>query len=404
MTSTHPTPAPVPPPAPAADPPRSAAVSARVLTAFADLAPLGARGEEYSVDFGPAVLAALTVAADGPRTPPAPAPRAVAAWLRQLRQGCTHPGLFGWGLGGYLLGLRTAAAAWPRLGGLADTAYRELAACSGRWRTEGLAWCDYDLVTGTAGSLLALAADPACTRRDVAHAVGHLTALCADADLRRLRVGRYKDEEMRGWNHDRVNSGAAHGAAGVATALCRAADATGLTPEIAASLEHVASWYLTRYEAGTRSVVTWPPAGGLTHLPSRPLTWCYGTPGIAWALWETGRVLDDAPLREFALHAATSFLRGYDEEADHPDLSLCHGQAGLALVCDAFHRHAGLAGAAALRDRLVARLLERLDEVTDLAARDGTLLTGATGACAALLTLESGASGDRSWLAAFGLR
>ncbi|WP_055557159.1 lanthionine synthetase LanC family protein, partial [Streptomyces kanamyceticus] len=399
-----PAPAPAPQRSPSPSLSDSVAISTRVLTAFADLAPKGARGAEYSVDFGPAVLAALTVAAHGPRRPPEAAPRAVAAWLRQLRQGCTHPGLFGWGLGGYLLGLRTAAAAWPRLGGLADTAFRELAACSGRWRTEGLAWSDYDLVTGTAGSLLALAADPACTRQDVAHAVGHLTALCANADLGRLRVGRYKDEEMRGWNHDRVNSGAAHGAAGVATALCGAADATGLTQEIAASLEHLASWYLTRYESGARSVITWPPAGGMTHLPSRPLTWCYGTPGISWALWETGRVLDDAPLREFALHAAASFLRGYDEEADRPDLSLCHGMPGLALLCDAFDRHAGLAGAAALRDRLVARVLARLDEVTDLAAHDGTLLTGATGACAALLTLESGTSGDRSWLAAFGLR
>ncbi|MFE0172149.1 lanthionine synthetase LanC family protein [Streptomyces sp. NPDC059002] len=397
MTTTHR----IPPPAP--DLPRP--MSTRVLTAFADLAPLGARGEEYSIDFGPAVLAALTAAAataaDPRQPPPAPAARAVAAWLRQLRQGCTHPGLFGWGLGGYLLGLRSAAAVWPGLGGLAGTAFRELAACSGRWRTQGLAWCDYDLVTGTAGTLLALAADPACTRDDVTHAVGHLTALCAHADLPGLRVGRYKGEEMRGWNHGRVNSGVAHGAAGVATALCRAADATGLTDEIARSLDHLASWYLTRYDAGPRGVITWPPAGDLTHLPGRPVTWCYGTPGIAWALWETGRVIDDAPLREFALHTADSFLRGYDEAADRPDLSICHGLPGLALVCDAFDRYTDLPGAAALRDRLVGSLVERLDEVADLAAYDGTLLTGATGACATLLTLESG---DRTWLAAFGLR
>ncbi|MFJ2766391.1 lanthionine synthetase LanC family protein [Streptomyces sp. NPDC087300] len=399
MATTHRVPS--PPPGTS----RAAATSARVLTTFAELAPMGARGAEYSVDFGPAVLAALSAATASPgQPPPPPATRAVAAWLRQLRQGCTHPGLFGWGLGGYLLGLRTATTAWPGLGGLAGTAFRELAACTGRWRTEGLAWNDYDLVTGAAGSLLALATDPACTRQDLAYAVGHLTTLCADADLRRLRVGRYKDEEMRGWNHGRVNSGAAHGAAGVAVALCRAADATGLTDDIAASLDRLASWYLKRYETGTRSVVVWPPAGDMTHLPSRPLTWCYGTPGIAWALWETGRVLDDAPLREFALHSANSFLNGYDETADRPDLSLCHGLSGLALVCDAFDRHAGLTRAAELRDRLVERLHERLDEVTDLASDDGTLLTGATGACAALLTLESGASCDRSWLAAFGLR
>ncbi|MEU7581394.1 lanthionine synthetase LanC family protein [Streptomyces sp. NPDC041068] len=385
--------------------PTSLSVSAHVLTAFAALAPKGEQGEEYSIDFGPAVLAALTAAATstggGPPPVETPPSRALAAWLRQLRHGCTHPGLFGWGLGGYLLGLRTAAAVWPGLGGLAGLAFRELAGSAGRWHDRELAWYDYDLVTGTAGTVLALASDPACTRGDLAHSVGHLTSLCDGVGLARLRVGQYKGEDMRGWNHGRVNSGAAHGAAGVALAMCRAADATGLTPELTLSLDHLASWYLTRYESGVRNVIAWPPAGDLAHLPSRPLTWCYGTPGIAWALWETGRVLDDAPLREFALHVAASFLRGYDEEADRPDLTLCHGLPGLALVCDAFDRHARLPGAAALRDRLVGRLVERLEEVAELAERDGTLLTGATGACAALLTLETG---NRTWLPAFGLR
>ncbi|MEV5981804.1 lanthionine synthetase LanC family protein [Streptomyces sp. NPDC052114] len=404
MTTTHRVPNSLSPALSAAVREPALVVSARVLTSFADRAPRHDQGEEYSIDFGPAVLAALTASASSSGTPPprdAPASRAVAAWLRQLRHGCTHPGLFGWGLGGYLLGLRTAASVWPALGGLAGTAFRELAGVAGRWHTRDLAWYDYDVVTGAAGTVLALAADPSCTQDDLTHAVGHLTALCDGGELSGLRVGRYKGEEMRGWNHGRVNSGAAHGAAGVALALCRAADTAGLTPQLTLSLDHLASWYLSRYESGVRGIVVWPPAGNLAHLPSRPLTWCYGTPGIAWALWETGRILDDAPLREFALHVAASFLRGYDDEADRPDLSLCHGLPGLALVCDAFDRHARLPGAAALRDRLVGRVLERLEEVVELGERDCTLLTGATGACAALLTLETG---DRTWLPAFGLR
>ncbi|MFE3181824.1 lanthionine synthetase LanC family protein [Streptomyces violascens] len=374
-------------------------VSTHVLQAFTRSAPTGALGAEYSIDFGPAVLASLIA---GPRRPPPDAPEslAVAAWLRQLRHGCNHPGLFGWGLAGYLLGLRSAALTWPGLGGLVERARKELAATAS-WQAENLAWYDYDLVTGTSGTLLVLASDPACTPDDLEATATHLTALCTRDDLQGLRVGHYKDEQMRGWNHGRVNTGMAHGATGVTAALCRAAEAGGLSDELASALRRLATWLVEHSATGDRGLCSWPIAGGLSDLPLRPQAWCYGTPGISWTLWETGRVLSDPRLQAFALDAAASFLRAYDEDIHQPDLSVCHGIPGLILICDAFDRYTPLQGAGELRDRLLRGLLDRLDEVAVLAEHDCTLLSGATGACAVLLTLRSG---TRSWLPAFGLR
>ncbi|NGN62448.1 subtilin biosynthesis protein spaC [Streptomyces sp. A7024] len=381
-----------------------------VLTAFARAIGADERGAEYSIDFGPAVLAAL-VGQDhphadsglGPPAEPGPEASAFVAWLRTLREGCTHPGLFGWGLAGYLQGLNTARPVWPAVAGLADAARAELSDCAHRWRPDRMGWLDYDVVTGPAGSLLVLAADPRSAPRDLTATTGHLTRLCDTPELTALRVGRYRGEDLRGFNYGRINTGIAHGAAGVALALAAAARATGLTADLGTALTRLATWLRGESRIAPGGLITWPHAGGVAELPRGPQAWCYGTPGVAWALWETAGVLGDAELADFALDAAASVLRWYDsgDTAAPLGLTLCHGAPGLALLCDAFDRYAALPGAGPLRDRLVSELLGRQDEVIALADEDTTLLSGASGACAALLTLYGG---DRGWLSAFGLR
>ncbi|WP_187414497.1 lanthionine synthetase LanC family protein [Nonomuraea sp. PA05] len=433
----------------------------RVLTAFAETAPAGRRGEEYSIDFGPAVIASLLTGPPapsphkpgphepsphkpGPHEPSAvvrgtgpgePESRALAAWLHQLRAACTHPGLYGWGGAGYLLGLRLATPAWPALAPLAARLRRELAREHVHWHRHPLAWYDYDIVTGTAGTLMVLATDPDLQPGDLDLAVSHLTRLCSDDELTGLRVGSYRDEPMRGWNHGRVNTGVAHGAAGVTLALCAAADATGLhnppaarpaqpdagpaqpdagparpdgrpddrpADRLATALTRLSRWLTAQSRVNDDGMITWPQAGDMNRLQRRPQAWCYGTPGVSWALWEAGRILGDDETQRFALTAMSTFLETYDENVDRPDVSICHGLPGLILLCDTFDRHTGLEGAATLRDHLAGRLTDRLAEVAELSAQDNnTLLSGAAGACAALLTVYGG---NRAWLPALGLR
>ena len=69
----------------------------------------------------------------------------------------------------------------------------------------------------------------------------------------------------------------------------------------------------------------------------RRQAWCYGSPGIAWALWESGRVLGRKDLEAFALDSMASFCAAFDPDF-HLDaepvarLGFCHGAAGTLAV------------------------------------------------------------------------
>jgi lantibiotic biosynthesis protein len=359
-------------------------------------------------DIGPVVLAAaLATGRAGPvPADDTPLGRALVVWLQQLRSPA-HPGLLGGGTAGRLLGLRIAATSWPRLGHLAAavrTRLRTYVAAS-PWASTDVGWPDYDLVTGPAGILLAFAADPAVDASGTAPLVAHLARLCAENDLRGLRVGQYRDDELRGWNHGRINMGLAHGVPGVAAALCASGYAGTPMEVIERPLRRLTSRMVAESYADARGVVSWavgsPGPRPAPQHACRRQAWCYGCPGNAWTLWEAGRLLGEPDLQAFASQAAVSFISAYDDDFYVDGLDICHGAAGLLAVLDAFTRHTPVPGAAALRDHLAGFLTDRLDAIAELASRDCSLQSGASGVIMALFAADGG---DRRWLAALGLR
>jgi hypothetical protein len=376
--------------------------------------------EDGFEDPGPMLLAALVASAGGHVDGRAPIPYAAAVWLRGCGAGGIHLGMCGRGMAGFVLALGQAARTWPELGGLADRARAELIALAAAvpWRSTEVGWEDYDLIMGAAGTLATLAADPRCTPRDNAPLVRHLAGLCADDELSGLRVSRYEDDPERGWNHGRLNAGIGHGVPGVAAGLQVAARVGGLSDVGSAALRRVAAWLVRQSYVDARGVRTWPSAGwepadlaagqrvAARHASTRQ-AWCYGAPGIAWTLWESARALNDPALEAIAVEAAGSFLAAYDDDIyldeRYPDkVGICHGAAGLLLIFDAFDRYAGLPGAGRLRDHLAAFIGERLDRVVGMAEQDLSMIAGATGVLAALLTY--GQDDGRQWLAGLGLR
>lgn len=123
--------------------------------------------------------------------------------------------------------------------------------------------------------------------------------------------------------------------------------------------------------------------------------WCYGMPGIAWALWTAGARAKAMRYLRILCQTFDPEMNLYGRDADR--LGICHGAAGVMLIADAFV-HAGVGGARGLRDLMRAYLAERLDLVPTL---DETLLMGASGVLAALLTVDGA---DRRWLRCLGLR
>jgi hypothetical protein len=121
--------------------------------------------------------------------------------------------------------------------------------------------------------------------------------------------------------------------------------------------------------------------------------WCYGMPGIAWALWTAGARADAVRLMRSLCQTFDPDVNLYGRDADR--LGICHGAAGILLIADAFVRE-GVTGAVGLRDLMFTYLTDRLDLLRDL---DDTLLLGAPGVLSALLT-----GADRTWLWCLGLR
>jgi hypothetical protein len=118
-------------------------------------------------------------------------------------------------------------------------------------------------------------------------------------------------------------------------------------------------------------------------------------------------VLGDSALQVLGEEAMRSFCRVFDVDFHYhmydasEELAICHGAAGTLAVADAFARHAGMSDAAALRDDLARYLLERVDQLADIARTDMTMLGGAGGILAVLLTAHGG---TRSWLSLIALR
>ncbi len=364
-------------------------------------------------DPGPLVLAALAAGRFGGPVHE----RVVERWLERLSE-ALRSGALEFGPTGPLSGLAFAMRTVPRLRRVSASLWEQIAEALPRdcWRSKEVRWFDYDLVRGPAGLLLTLVASGrldapgAQPRRRLAkQCVRQLLALCDD-ELAAFRLGRDQDDPRLKWGEGRINTGVAHGVAGVALALA-AALGHGVAPTTRArvALARIADWLVARSYVDRTGLRAWPHASLDGDAPSSrapsPQAWCYGTPGIAWALWESGRVLGRSDVTTFALAAMESWCErvepGVDRAADVPEqIGLCHGIAGMLALADAFERSAGLPAAARKARLLEELLLRNLSYVEGMGA-DRSLLTGAPGVLSILLTR---AGADRRWLIPFGLR
>jgi hypothetical protein len=166
---------------------------------------------------------------------------------------------------------------------------------------------------------------------------------------------------------------------------------------------------LSQSYEGNRGLRTWATAGldgGKPPEAQRRQAWCYGTPGIAWSLWESGRVLGRKDLQDFALNAMATFCSLFEPDL-HLDaeplarLGFCHGAAGTLAVADCFATHARSPPADVLARKLDRLLSGHLELIVHLAADDTSLVTGTSGMLSVLLTRRGA---PRGWLLPLGLR
>lgn len=387
-----------------------AALAVRLLDTWT-VRPRESTAEQPS-DPGVPVLAALVHATGAPGADES-ATRAVAVWARTAGQGPAHRGLYDGGLAGTLVGLRLGARVQPRLHAAADRLRDHLvhsAPAHHRCR-EQVTFPDYDLIVGPSGTLLALCAAAHPAPHQIQPFADHLAALCDSADLPRLRTAGYAGHPHLDWLDGRINTGLGHGVAGVVAALTAAVRRLGPDPGLLRALRHATGWLTRQSFVDGRAIRTWDGAGLDGPPPAGPRArqaWCYGTPGVSWALWDAADAIGDTETAAWAAAAFTTLAERYDEDfhlfGDRPGdrLGLCHGAAGVLAVADAFDRHAALPAAAHLKARLLTHVQDRLPTVETLGTHCMGLLGGAAGPLCVLLTAVHGTS--RAWLPCLALR
>ncbi|MER5727530.1 lanthionine synthetase C family protein [Streptomyces sp. NPDC002138] len=285
---------------------------------------------------------------------------------------------------------------------------------------DGVAFDAYDAVAGLSGVLAHLATTPSgrgpggeAVRSAARSLTGELVAL-SGARTAEGRPSWYVpprhyplDSYRETFPHGYVNLGLAHGVPGILSALALALSGGDGTPGLAAAVRRIADQVVAASfeDPWGRN---WPtgipldasgaeqPTAGLR--PARA-TWCYGAPGIACALLNAAEALGDAALRAVAVDAFEAVLRRFDASDGFPSATVCHGAAGLVVMCAEFARRTGSRKAAASLVPLTEHLLTHCDPGLPLGVQDleqpGVLLdspgilTGADGVALALWAVST---------------
>ncbi|MER7540113.1 lanthionine synthetase C family protein [Streptomyces sp. NPDC097704] len=161
-----------------------------------------------------------------------------------------------------------------------------------------------------------------------------------------------------------LNCGLAHGIPGLLAVLSLALRAGLEEPGQADAVRAVADW-LVEHRSDDAWGVNWPcviplpdPRGALPRgpLPARS-AWCYGSPGVARALWLAGEALDDEGLRDLAVEAVAAVLRRPLDARSINSPTFCHGVAGLLQVVLRFAHDTRLPFLTGAAEQLVSQLL-----------------------------------------------
>jgi len=238
----------------------------------------------------------------------------------------------------------------------------------------GVAVSEFDLITGVSGVAAYLLWGRCFPPADVAlHAILEgLVSLTEEVNgvphwytPHHLLAGEGMAERYREGN---LNCGLAHGIPGPLTVMALALEAGISVAGLHAAVERTADW-IVRHHTSDQFGLNWPtvvpftPDGVVSpgRLDSSRAAWCYGTPGIARALWLAGRALNDKELRRLAIEGMAAVYRRPIPARYIDSPTFCHGVAGLLQITLRFAHDTGLPLFAEAASALCNQLLSLYD-------------------------------------------
>jgi hypothetical protein len=292
----------------------------------------------------------------------------------------------------------------------------------------GVGFGDFDVISGLSGvgAYLLCRRDQAAVSVALSTAVESLIELTEDeGPLPRWYTppSLLWDDEIRAiYPHGNLNCGLAHGIPGPLALLSLELRAGSSIPSLPHAIGRIADW-LCQNRCDDSWGVNWPTAvsivksdtsadsavqaGGAEPSPDGPsrCAWCYGSPGVARALWLAGDALDRNDYRELAISAMEAVFRRpiASRRIDSP--TFCHGVAGLLAITLRFANDTGAAMFNDASRTLVEQLLDsyqpesllgfRNIEFEDQEIDQPGLLDGAPGV--ALVLLAAATSVEPTW-------
>lgn len=305
---------------------------------------------------------------------------------------------------------------------IAQASLAEAARIRGR---SGVPVSSFDLISGLSGVLLALLPGkgqaPSPALPFVARALCELALVEGDLPAWYTPVELlYDDTQQRQYPFGNLNLGLAHGAPSILAGLSLAALTGYRTERLEPAIRRLAQWVVD-YACGTPETPSWPTVVPLAPAGDRLLpaagcdpgrdAWCYGTPGVARALYLAGAALGESAWQEMAVAAmAGVYARPLAKRAiDSP--TFCHGIAGLLQITLRFAQDTGAPSFDQAAIDLTDQILGLIDPdrpmaVANLEPGDNPvdqpgLLDGATGVC--LVLLSAATDVEPTWDRIFGL-
>ncbi|MGX1756530.1 lanthionine synthetase C family protein [Streptomyces lydicus] len=291
----------------------------------------------------------------------------------------------------------------------------------------GVAMRTYDTISGVTGIGRYLLLRRDCHHEPLAECLSYLVRLVRPVRAHGVRVPGWwvptGPSILRDARFPRghFNLGAAHGICGPLALLALAHESgvrvPGQSEAIRCLAEHVLSF---RLEGGR-----WPRVlgfddfvadspGPVSGSGATAVGWCYGTPGVARALYLAGRALNEPGWRDTATQSLTDTLLALTHH-QVGNASLCHGWAGLLQIAWRMADDSADVRLAGLLPRLAGRLIDAYDpglpygfshhrptlkSGQPLPPHSPGFLEGATGIALALHTYATGRSPSCPWDAA----